>query len=329
MAEENTELSLQDRMDSPDPDVRSEARQELIAQARALAAAAAPVAAAEKPTTTQIVEGAKNAVSGGSDTKLAKFLSDPANAAAILGGGAGLYRTGASLNPLRPNFLKHPGGDLSGLRGYVASQALHDTGASGVSPEAVSEATGKPIRTMSEAQIGLEDLKAKNAQRIPVIKTVNGVPTVVGYRHASGKEATPLVTSSLMGKAVNAIEPFFPGVRSAANFVKGALPTIKAVGQGAGVGLGIGDVASHLMQGDNTGAGISGLGAVLAGAAAPELAIPIGLSASAINYAREHPEIFGYHPHPEDLGEYKRNFEQQKIAPPSEYDALGNPTGFK
>ena len=315
MATENTESSLQSRLDSFDPDVRSNAMDELLAQHRATqkiaketVTAAPSVVAAPRPSTSELVKKITETFSKPNDLQLAEFLRDPANAAALAGAGVGAWKSGANLNFLKPTtFLQSSPlkGPTGGVNQYVGTQVLHDTGTAGATAEDLKEATGKPVRTNSEAQQAIEELKARRATRTPKIKMINGVPTVVGYIQEAGKDITPLTQSSMLGRIGAAVEPYLPNVAKATQWAEGALPTLgKIAHYGSVAGTAV-DAAARGYQKDTTGAAISGIGAVGA-LLAPEVAIPALGGAALMNYARDNPDVIPKSPSVEDIRGWMR-----------------------
>jgi len=306
----NTEPSLQSRLDSSDPEVRSKAMDELIAQHRAAQKAAedtappAPSAvAAPRPSTSALAKKIGETFSKPNDLQLAEFLRDPANAAALTGAGVGAWKSGANLNPLKPTTFLQPSpfkGLNGGVNQYVNTQVLHDTGTAGVTAEDLKAATGSPVRSNSEAQQAIEELKAKSATRTPKIKIINGVPTIVGYVQEAGKDITPLTQSSVLGRMSTAIEPYLPSVANAAKWAEGALPILNKIAHYGSVAGTAADAAARGYQGDTLGAGISGAG--LAGALlAPEFAIPALGGAALANYVRDNPDVIPKSPSVEDI----------------------------
>jgi hypothetical protein len=267
-----------------------------------------------RPSTWDMGRHIYEALANAPDTKIGEQLSDPATAAALAAGAAGLYRSGAGINPLKPEtFLQYDPrsiplmdkakGKLGGIYSYVESQLLPKVG-----PEGLAKATGKEVRTMHEVQQALEDITSKPANRAPVIKTVKGVPTVVRYAQTAARPAmdlTPL--ESTLGRMGSAITKVAPGLKPAGEFVKGALPTLGMVGKYAGIGGLLGDVGARAYGGDTTGAGISAAGGALGMMLAPQIGIPVALGSAAINYLRDNPELmdklYGYASQPEE-GEY-------------------------
>ena len=315
MADENKELTLQSRLDSPDPEVRAEAMDELLAQHRATqkaaeeAAPSAPSAvAAPRPSTSALAKKIGETFSKPNDLQLAEFLRDPANAAALAGAGVGAWKSGAHLNPLKPTtFLQASPfkGPAGGVNKYVGTQALHDLGTAGVTAEDLKAATGQPVRSNSEAQQAIEELKAKSATRTPKIKIINGVPTIVGYVQEAGKDITPLTQSSVLSRLGTAVEPYVPSVANAAKWAEGALPTLGKIAHYGSVAGTAADAAARGYQGDTIGAGISGAG--LAGAVlAPQFAVPALGGAALANYVRDNPDVVPKSPSIEDIRGWMR-----------------------
>jgi len=251
-----------------------------------------------RPSTVDLGKKLLAAVADAPNTKIGERLADPATAAALASGAAGLYRSGAGINPLKPEtFMQYDPrsmplmdkakNKLGGLYSYVESQLLPKIG-----PEGLSQATGKEVRTMQEVQEALQDISAKSANRVPVIKTVNGVPTVVRYVQTAARPAMDLTPpQSTLGRMGAAISKAAPGLGTASEFVKGALPTLGMVGKYAGIGGLLGDVGARAYGGDTTGAGISAAGGALGMMLAPQFGIPIALGAAGINYLRDNPEL--------------------------------------
>lgn len=249
-----------------------------------------------RPSTWDMGRHIFDTVSKAPDTKIGEQLSDPATAAALVAGAAGLYRSGAGINPLKPEtFMQYqprytpPGSQprLGGVHAYVESQLIPKVG-----PEGLAEATGKNVRSMNEVQTALKDVQAQPRTAEPIYRRVNGEVKNVGTRYIPAKPAVELVPQqSTLGRVGSTVAKAVPGLGTTGEWLKGALPTLGMVGKYAGIGGLLGDVGARAYGGDTTGATISGAGGALGMMLAPEIGIPVGLGAAGINYLRDHPEL--------------------------------------
>jgi len=248
-----------------------------------------------RPSTWDVGKHILNTVANAPNTKIGEQLADPVTAAALAAGAAGLYRSGAGINPLKPEtFMQYqprytpPGSQprLGGVHAYLESQLVPKVGTEGL-----SEATGKNVRTMHEAQEALKDVSAQPRTEKTLYRQVGGERKPVGARFIPAKPAVELVPQqSTLGRMGSTIAKAAPGLGTTGEWLKGALPTLGTVGKYAGIGGLLGDVGARAYSGDTTGAGISGVGGALGMMLAPEIGIPVALGSAAINYLRDHPE---------------------------------------
>lgn len=250
---------------------------------------------ANRPSTWDMGRHIYEALANAPDTKIGEQLADPAKAAALAAGAAGLYRSGAGLNPLKPEtFMQYqprytPQGSqprLGGVHAYLESQLVPKVGTEGL-----AEATGKNVRTMHEAQAALKDVSAQPRTEKTLYRQVGGERKPVGARFIPAKPAIELTPQqSTLSRMGSAITKAAPGLGTTGEWVKGALPTLGTVGKFAGIGGLLGDVGTRAYSGDTTGAGISAAGGALGMMLAPQIGIPVALGSAAINYLRDHPE---------------------------------------
>ena len=299
---------LQEDLQSDDLGVRMAAQRQLRNQVAtsAAATASAPAPAASdaapalkpRPSVAQMASDAYNNVHFpdlmSSDT--VQKLTDPANLGAVTGAAHSLWNSGASYNPFNSKFLQYPKDKLeeamSGLDRYVKSQVHSDLGVDNILAKDLSNATGMPIRSNSEAQAAIDAIKAQEASRTPVTKMVNGAPKVVRYVQQGATEATPLVSSNMFDQATAAAAkylPDVPGVQAATKWAKSVAPTIGGMASRANIAGQLADFGTRVYQGDIPGAAISAAGAAAPMLLAPEVAIPATVGALATNYLRDNP----------------------------------------
>ena len=265
-------------------------------------AASTPASAASAPIVKRpsIADAAKKVAEKAPAVQMSEIYKwfqgkDPAVVAAALGGANALWLSGAGVNPFNPTtFLqydpRYPKKDPTGVNAYTRSQVLSNTGTNDILAKELSAASGTPVRTTREAQAAITAVEAQGAARTPITKMVNGVPTVVRYAQAAGREATPLTSPSVLGRIGDAMSSYLPGVKSATDWAKGALPTLGAVAKSAGTAGQAVDVGARLYTGDKTGAGISAAGAIAPWLLGPEVGIPASLAALGANYLRDNPD---------------------------------------
>jgi hypothetical protein len=269
------------------------------------------------PTTIDLIKKSVDVLGGTDPSELGGVLGDPRGAGAITGAGIGAYQSGASFNPFKPYFLQN-NPRYNGVTPPPRS-TFNFEGASSPSSPVYETATGKAsmagrtgaenmftnqvanqsfanapkgrIESFQSSGIKGPSLNQLHAEMGPTeVKMIGGRPMEIPLGSANPLPTTETPPSSITGRTVGALENAFPGAKTVVQWAKGALPTISAIGKGAGVGASLADIGSRAMQGDYPGMGISGIGA--AGMlAAPEIGIPLSLGSLAINYLRDNPEL--------------------------------------
>jgi hypothetical protein len=142
---------------------------------------------AQQPTKTE--QSDKSLASKATDYVGTEFLVNTGLAAAGAIAGPGLKKEieTKGLPGMRPSAEKVI---KQGLDRYLATQLKVPEGA--VTVEQLSKAVNMPLRTPSEVQDALELIKAKPAERVPITKLVDGVPTVVRHKEISARPAIDL-----------------------------------------------------------------------------------------------------------------------------------------
>jgi hypothetical protein len=121
-----------------------------------------------------------------------------------------------------------------GLDRYLASQLKIPEGT--VTVEQLSKAVNMPIRTPEEVQDALKLIKAKPAERIPVTKLVDGVPTVVRHKEIAARPAMDLSQFAEEAKAAAKGPGVIEGLKSA---------PMQTLGRGIGA---LGDLTNKIIS---------------------------------------------------------------------------------
>jgi len=269
------------------------------------------------PTTIDLIKKSVDVLGGTDPSELGGVLGDPRGAGAIAGAGIGAYQSGASFNPFKPYFLQNnpryngvtppprstfnfegasnPNTPVyntaTGQASTAGRSAAENMLTNSVANQSFANAPKGKIESFKNSGIEGPSLNQLHAEMGPTeVKMIGGRPMEIPLGSANPLPTTETPPSSIAGKTIGALENAFPGAKTVAQWVKGALPTISAIGKGAGVGASLADMGSRAMQNDYPGMGISGIGA--AGMlAAPEVGIPLSLGSLATNYLRDNPEF--------------------------------------
>ena len=276
--------------------------------------------AAKTPVTTgQLINNAGAAVKNATSDADFGSLSDPRVASMIPGAAIGAYKSGASFNPLNPDFLKYlpkqgtpvaPAPALPPLafKPPEAPLPIYDeavgnrmlTSNWGLN-QGISQAQrrGQSIGDAARIAQGLEPenvvgragpMVATNQNIMVPLDTARQMQNAQDVTHAASIAQTAVPAAGKEAEnAAGALSRYFPGVAKAANWVKGALPVAGAIAKGAGGAFGAMDTGLRAADKDYLGAGISALGTIAPFVAAPEIAIPAAIGAAGINYMRDHP----------------------------------------
>lgn len=302
---------------------------------------AAADAAAKAPITTgQLIHNAGSAVKNATTNADLSSLSDPRVAAMIPGAAIGAYKSGASFNPLNPDFLKYLPKQGTPVQPTTAPQPLAFKPPASPIP-IYDEAVGNKMLTsnwglnqgiaraqqhgqsMGDAARIAQGLEPENVvgRAGPMVATNQNimVPLDTARQMQNAQDTTHATTSAAQAAAPSAAEEsggiagalgrYFPGAVKAANWAKGALPVAGAIAKGAGGAFGAVDSGLRVANKDYLGAGISALGTVAPFIAAPEIAIPATLGAAGINYLRDHPDTFKDITAPTNFGPTNFQFE--------------------
>jgi hypothetical protein len=284
----------------------------------------------QHPTTQEVAKKAADVFSGNAPGMISEFLSDPRGASMAVGAGLGARWSGASFNPLNPNFMQYnpryepglgPTPRESRIRQIQNIQALEEakaalpqarapmqyyetgspaeaarTGASSAERALTSQVSSSsfnaPFRNIPEA-----DKAALYHQTGPTkVVMLGGKPfeMPIGADIPASPAPSGLSPAAPASKAQRLIESFqqaVPGAKSTINFVKGAAPTVGTILKGAGTLGSLGDIGMRAIEGDKAGMGIAALGALAAGMANPRIGVPVALGALGANYLRDNPEM--------------------------------------
>jgi hypothetical protein len=270
-----------------------------------------------KPTTADMVRKAADVLGGTDVNSLASSLSDPRLAGAVLGGAYGLYKSGASLNPIKPYFLqsnpRYSGitppprptftppppttpvyGTATGQASTAGKTAAENMFTNQVANKSFAQAGEGRIANLAEHGITGPTSAQMYAHTGPTeVVMIGGKPMEIPLGAANNLHTPeiPIQQEGQISRTMGSLEKSFPGLKTAGQWIKGALPTLKEMSHKAGVVGAAADVGSRAMEGDYTGAGISGLGTVAGMLAAPEIGIPAAVGSMGVNYLRDHPEI--------------------------------------
>lgn len=276
-------------------------------------------------TTGQVVSGAGTALKNAATNVDTSALADPRIASAIPGGLIGAKMSGASFNPMNPDFLKYlpkQGTQISPVNPVPSMYkppekplAIYDE-ASGNRMLTSNWGLNQGVSQTQKYNLSLGD-QARAAQGLPpenivgkagpMIAGENNIMVPLSHARAAQNElnvaqANKAAQASMSnvvpvagedsGSVMGALSRYAPGIAKGVNFVKGALPVAGAIAKGAGGAFGAADTAIRGYNKDYLGAGLSGLATIAPFALAPEVAIPTAIGAAGINYMRDNPKSF-------------------------------------
>lgn len=266
---------------------------------------------AKKSNVADIANKAKELATSSNVLPSEEFMLDPRNWGALTGGGASLlsqYRgrnnpasemTAQSSMPSNARIDPATGkpfeiwDESAGSRALTSNQGLNKGVAQA---ENLAEARLKAFLAANPNYPASASLLNPAGEMGPSVFE-NGIfrPLSVQRQIASEASNVPRAPATVPAQpALSTSEKLlkmFPNAPKIVEAAKGALPVIGKTLNAAGAGANIFDVGSRVLDKDYTGAGISGAGGALAMLAAPEIGVPIGLSAALINYIRDHPEF--------------------------------------
>jgi len=292
----------------------AQAIQRMAREAEASQAASPEKTEKKKATTADVVKKAADSLGASDLNASAMYASDPRVAAALLGAAHGAWKSGASFNPLNPTFLQsnpryngftpaprptyNPQGSTPVLHTQTgnASAAGTTAGENMLTNQTLNKsfasAPAGQIENLAEHGITGDSMNQLYAKTGPTeVRLIGGKPMELPIGAVDRLPTQAPQTANNTQKIVGALERYAPNVTKVGQWAKGVLPTLTTIGKGAGVAGAAGDILKRLYEGDTTGAGISGAGALAGALLAPEIAIPVAAGSMGINYLRDHPEL--------------------------------------